>query len=60
MPMSARIRSRSRSVMRVDPLTVDENRARVGPKQSENELEHDGLPGAARAEQDRHASLRAR
>ena len=27
----------------VDPLTVDENRARVRPQQSENELEHDGL-----------------
>ena len=44
--------------MLIDPLTVDENRARVRSKQSENELEHDGLPGAARAEQDLHASLR--
>ena len=42
----------------IDALAVDENRARVGPKQSENELEHDRFPGAARAEQDLHASLR--
>ena len=30
----------------------------VGPKQPENELEHDGFPGAAGAEQDPHAALR--
>ena len=42
----------------IDALAIDENRAGVGPKQSENELEHDGLPAAAGAEQDLHASLR--
>ena len=33
----------------IDTLSIDENRARVGPKQSKNELEHDGFPGAAQA-----------
>ena len=56
--MSPRTRSRSRSVIVVDALAVDENRARVGSKQPENEFEQHRLPGAAGAEQDRHAAFR--
>ena len=50
--MSARMRSRSRLAHVVDALAVDEDRAGVRPQQSENQLEDDGFPGAARAEQD--------
>jgi hypothetical protein len=42
----------------IDALTIDENPATVWSKQSENELEHDGFPGAAGAEEDSHASFR--
>ena len=56
--MSPRRRRRSRFGHAIDTLPIDENRASIGPKQSENELEHDRFPGAARAEQNLHASLR--
>ena len=58
MPMSAAHAHEIALGHALDSLTIDENRAGVGSKQSENELEHDRLPGAARAEQDFHASLR--
>ena len=42
----------------IDPFAVHENRAGVRSKQTENQLQHDRLPAAARAKEDGHASLR--
>ena len=42
----------------VHSLAVHENRAAVGPEESEHKLQHDGFSRAARAEQHAHAPLR--
>ena len=58
MPMSARTSIRSCSVMFSMCRPLTRIAARVRSQQSENQLEHDRLPGAAGAEQDPHAALR--
>ena len=42
----------------VHSFAVHENRAAVGPKESERKLQHNGFSSTARAEQHVHASLR--